>query len=117
MLLPSLKSKEQIDKPMRYKKRDMRTDCDAKIKCMVNDGTWKISKVILEQNDGLKGCFVGAHGKAEDSRATTALSTSKIVDELGQLESMLLFPMCNAVTSHEAHGRITQCLSLRILKT
>ncbi|KAI6684750.1 hypothetical protein NL676_030663 [Syzygium grande] len=75
------KSKEQIDKPTRYKRRDTRTGCDAKIKCMVNDGTWTISKVVLGHNHGLKGCFAGARGRVEDSWATTALSTGKIVDK------------------------------------
>ncbi|XP_056161624.1 protein FAR-RED ELONGATED HYPOCOTYL 3-like [Syzygium oleosum] len=54
-----------IAKATRYKRRDMRTGCDAKIECVANDGTWKISKVVLEHN-----------------HATTALSTSGIVDEV-----------------------------------
>ncbi|KAF8023048.1 hypothetical protein BT93_F0515 [Corymbia citriodora subsp. variegata] len=76
------KSKEQIDKPTRYKRRDTRTGCDAKIKCMVNDGTWKISKVVLEHNHDLKGCFTTAQGRVEDAWTTTALSTEKIADEV-----------------------------------
>ncbi|XP_056175212.1 protein FAR1-RELATED SEQUENCE 7-like [Syzygium oleosum] len=59
------KSKEQIAKATQYKRRDMRTGCDAKIECVANDETWKISKVVLEHN-----------------HATTALSTSGIVDEV-----------------------------------
>ncbi|KAL3750286.1 hypothetical protein ACJRO7_011305 [Eucalyptus globulus] len=76
------KSKEQIDKPTRYKRRDTRTGCDAKIKCTVHDGTWKISKVVLAHNHDLKGCFTSAQGRVEDSWATSALSTRKIADEV-----------------------------------
>ncbi|XP_039163105.1 protein FAR1-RELATED SEQUENCE 7-like [Eucalyptus grandis] len=55
------KSKEQIANAMWYKRRDARTGCDAKIECAVNDGTWKISEVVLEHN-----------------HVTTALSTGRI---------------------------------------
>lgn len=43
------KCKEQIN-AMWYKRRDTRTGCSAMIKCVVDDGTWKISKVVLEHN-------------------------------------------------------------------
>ncbi|KAI6684754.1 hypothetical protein NL676_030667 [Syzygium grande] len=76
------KSKEQIEKPTRYKRQDTRTGCEAMIKCMVNDGTWTISRVVLEHNHDLKGCLTGVQGRVEGSHATTSLSTGKIADEV-----------------------------------
>ncbi|KAI6684698.1 hypothetical protein NL676_030611 [Syzygium grande] len=60
-----LKSQKQIDKPTRYKKPNTRTDCRARIKCVRDDGTWKISEVFLDHNHPV------APRRAEDSCATT----------------------------------------------
>ncbi|KAI6684699.1 hypothetical protein NL676_030612 [Syzygium grande] len=58
-------SKERMAKVMPYKRRDTRTGCDARIECVVNDGTWKISEVVHKHN-----------------HATTALSMGRIVNEV-----------------------------------
>lgn len=79
------KSKQQIDKPTRYTKQDTRTGCDAMIKCTVNDGTWKISKVVLEHNHDLKGSFDGVQGREEGLNATASLSMGKSADEISNV--------------------------------
>lgn len=76
------KSKEQIDKPTRFKRQDTRTDCGAKIKCTVNGKKWRISMVILKHNHVLRGYHAEVLEKAECSHAMTSLSTGKIVDEI-----------------------------------
>ncbi|KAK3441763.1 hypothetical protein EUGRSUZ_B01750 [Eucalyptus grandis] len=76
------KSKKQIEKQTLYKRRDTRTGCEANIKCVVSDGMWKISKVVLEHNHSLEGCLAITHGRADDSCATMTHSTDKTVDEV-----------------------------------
>ncbi|KAF7851720.1 hypothetical protein BT93_L3032 [Corymbia citriodora subsp. variegata] len=81
------KSKEQIKKPTRYKRQDTRTGCAAMIKCTVNDGTWMISKVVLEHNHTLERSADGISGRAEGSHVMTSLSTGKIADEITPIVS------------------------------
>lgn len=79
------KSKQQIDKQPRYTKQNTRTGCDAMIKCVVHDGTWKISKVVLEHNHDLKGSFDGVQGRGEGLNATASLSMGKSADEISKV--------------------------------
>ncbi|KAI6684692.1 hypothetical protein NL676_030605 [Syzygium grande] len=67
---------------MRYKRREMRTGCDAKIKCMANDGKWKISMAFLKHNHDLNGCLAGSKGRVEVLHTTTVLLTGRIADEV-----------------------------------
>ncbi|KAI6684783.1 hypothetical protein NL676_030696 [Syzygium grande] len=79
------KFKEHIAKMTPHKRRATRTGCDAKIECVVNDGTWKISKVVLEHN-----------------HATTALSTGRIADKVRAVGE-------RALVSNVSQGKPKNC--------
>lgn len=80
-----LKSVQQINKQTRYKKQSTRTGCGAMIRCAVNDGMWKISKVVLEHNHDLKGSFDGVQGRGEGLNATASLSMGNSADEISNV--------------------------------
>lgn len=58
-----------------------RKTCEARIRCKVDDGKWRISKVVLKHSHSLAGHLAGDQEAAEDSPATRAPSTGKYEDE------------------------------------
>lgn len=54
-----------------------RKTCEAKIRCKVEGGKWRISKVVLEHSHGLAGHFAGDQEAVEDSPAARAPSAGE----------------------------------------
>ncbi|KAI6684696.1 hypothetical protein NL676_030609 [Syzygium grande] len=78
----AISPKSKSTKGDAVQKTEMRTGCDAKIKCMANDGKWKISMAFLKHNHDLNGCLAGSKGRVEVLHTTTVLLTGRIADEV-----------------------------------